>query len=151
MLKKAIKLSGLGILFGIAICNIIVALSGYAYTGEIQALPPLLSERTGGQLSAYILQLLLSGLYGAVCMGTTVLYDIEKMPLLLSTALHYLAVMLIYIPVALILCWISSVSEMLIVMAFMTVAYFIIWIILYSIYKAQVKELNRLQKEHRKV
>ena len=146
MIKKALKLSGFGFLLGIVICNIIVALCSYAETGEILALPPQLAERTGGQMSAYILQTLLAGLYGAVCMGTTVLYDIEKMPLLLSTFLHYLAVMLIYIPVSIILCWITSGKEMLIVTGIMTAAYILIWIIMYSIYKKQVKELNRLKE-----
>ncbi|MBO4898150.1 MAG: DUF3021 domain-containing protein [Clostridia bacterium] len=150
MIKKALKLSGFGFLLGIVICNIIVALCSFAETGEILAFPPLLAERTGGQMSAYILQLLLAGLDGAVCMGTVVFYDIEKWPLLLSTVLHYLAVMLIYIPVSIILCWITGVKEMLIVTGIMTAAYFVIWVIMYSIYKKQVKELNRLQKEYRK-
>lgn len=148
MLLKFFKRAGIGFLLGIVIENIITIISGYAATGTALFFAPEFLLRAGNELNAVVLQLLLSGIYGALCMGSTIIYDIEKMPLLRATALHCLAVMLPYIPLSLYLCWITTAAEMTAVMLIMLAAYFVIWLIMCSIYKMQVKELNKLQKQH---
>ena len=148
MLKNALKLSFLGFLAGIVVCNIITALCSYAQTGVILSFAPELAEKAGSELNAFLIQLLLAGLDGAVCMGTTVIYDIEKFPLVLSTAIHFLITMLVYIPIAFYLCWVTTISEILIIMAIMAAAYLCIWLIMNLIYRKEVKKLNQLQEEH---
>lgn len=148
MLLKFFKRAGIGFLLGIVIENIITIIIGYAATGTALFFAPEFLLRAGNELNAVVLQLLLSGIYGALCMGSTIIYDIEKMPLLRATELHCLAVMLPYIPLSLYLCWITTAAEMTAVMSIMLAAYFVIWLIMCSIYKMQVKELNKLQKEY---
>ena len=94
-----------------------------------------------------VLQSLFSGLYGAACFAGMSFYDADRLPLALATALHCGTIVLLFIPISLILGWISNITELLIVMAIQLVVFFIIWLIMWAAYKKQVKELNEMQKD----
>ena len=94
-----------------------------------------------------ILQSLFSGIYGAVCFAGMTFYDAERLPLAAATALHCITIILLFVPISLFLGWTSSIAENLIIMGIQLVAFFIIWLIMYSIYKKQVKELNELMNK----
>lgn len=105
--------------------------------------------RMGGTTSAIILQTLLSGLLGAGSMGSTVVYEIERWSLALSTAAHYLIIEAFYVPTALLLGWVGSLPALLINMGIQLIIFLIIWIIMYLRTKAQVRELNELMKKRK--
>ena len=148
VLSTFLKRAGIGFLLGMVAGNLICVICGYVQTGTAIFFAPEFAARAGSELNAMVLQILLSGLYGAVCMGSNVLYDAERLPLLYATVIHYLLVMLLYIPLSLFLCWITSAADMLIVMAFMSIAYVFIWMSMYISYKIQIKKLNELQEEY---
>ena len=148
MLMSFLRRAGIGFLLGIVMGDAITVICGYAQTGTALFFAPEFLQRAGNELNAVVIQSLLAGLYGAVNMGMTILYDLEKPPLTLVTAAHCLIVMLPYIPLSLYLCWIETAAEMITVMSVMLAAYFMIWLIMYIIYKIQVKELNNLQTEY---
>ena len=149
MLLKIFKCAGIGFLLGVVMENIIMIISGYAATGTVLCFSPEFLSRAGNELNAAVLQLLLSGIYGAICMGSTVIYDIEKIPLLSATVLHCIAVMLSYIPLSLYLCWITTAAEMMAVISIMLAVYFVVWLIMYCVYKMQTKELNKYAAKKR--
>ena len=88
-----------------------------------------------------------AGLYGAVCMGGTVVYDIEHWPMLRASLIHYLLCILLFPPIALFMGWSTDLLELLIVIGIMTVVYAVIGLIMYLIYRAQVRELNEINRQ----
>lgn len=145
MLKVVLRRAGIGFLIGAVIGNAIAILTGTSSTdGVTFASKQLLDMAGGSPVVAMILQSLFSGLYGAVCFGGMTFYDVERLPLAAATALHCALIVLLFIPIALLLGWVSQIAEILIIAVIQLVAFFMIWLIMYLIYKKQVKELNDL-------
>ena len=149
MLKKTLKAAGIGFLLGIVIGNLIAFLTGNSDTGGITFAPQKLLDMSGGNaVIAMLLQSLFSGFYGAVCFAGMSFYEIERMPLAVATALHCALIVLMFIPIALLLGWVSDIGTLLIISGIQLVCFFIIWVILYAGFKKQVKELNELQEKN---
>ncbi len=144
--KKCFKLAGIGFLAGIVIGNVIAWLTGKS--GSLAS--PSLIDRMGGETPALLMQVLFSGLYGAATMSGVALYDVERFPLALATALHCLICVVPYIPLALLLGWVVKPSDILITACLQVIAFFLIWLIMYLRCKAEVRKLNELQKEKEK-
>ena len=146
VLKSFLKRAGIGALTGIAVDVFISALSAGSFTA-----PPILFEWFGSERAALVTELILTALYGAICMGTTVIYDSEvmsKLPLSLMSLLHCFICIAPFVPLSLLLGWCRSAAEILIVVGIQLVVYFIIWLIMYFQYKKQIKELNDIQKKY---
>ena len=149
MLKKTLKAAGIGFLLGIVIGNLIAFLTGNSDTGGITFASAKLLEMAGGNGTvAMLLQSLFSGFYGAVCFAGMSFYEIERMPLAVATALHCALIVLLFIPIALLLGWVSQIETQLIISGIQLVCFFIIWLIMYAGFKKQVKELNELQEKN---
>lgn len=151
MLKKIIIRSCIGFLIGMIVGNLIAILSGNSDTGGVTfASQKLLSMAGGNGTVAMLLQSLFSGLYGAVCFAGTTLYDADRLSLAAATALHCALIVLPFIPISYLLGWVDGIVETIIIAAIQIVAFFIIWLIMWAIYKKQVKELNDMQKDFSK-
>lgn len=147
MLKKTLKAAGIGFLIGMVVGNLIAILTGNSATGGVTfASPQLLNMAGGNGVVAMLLQSLFSGLYGAVCFAGMSFYEIERMPLAAATALHCALIVLLFIPIALLLGWVSDIGTLLIISGMQLVGFFIIWLIMYFGYKKQIRELNEMQK-----
>ena len=147
MLKKTLKAAGIGFLIGMVVGDLIAILTGNSDTGDITFASTQLLDMAGGNSAlAMILQSLFSGLYGAVCFAGMSFYEIERMPLALATALHCALIVLLFIPIALLLGWVSDIGTLLIISGMQLVGFFIIWLIMYFGYKKQIRELNEMQK-----
>ena len=57
-------------------------------------------------------------------------------------------IVLIFIPISLLLGWVSQTFEVLIISMIQLAVFFIIWLILYFVYKKQVEELNEMMKDY---
>lgn len=148
MLATTLKRAVVGFLIGAVIGNIIAILTGTSSTSGVTFASKQLLDMAGGSPAlAMILQGVFSGLYGALCFAGMTFYDIERMPLALATALHAAIIILTFIPVALLLGWVSSIIEILIFASMQLIAFFIIWLIMYKVYKKQVRELNELMNK----
>ena len=151
MLKKTLKFAAIGFAIGAVIGNVIAYLTSLGNPNAAVPLTNQLLQMAGGNITVgWILQSLFSGLYGAVCFGTMVFYDIERWPLALATAAHCASIILTFIPVALLLGWVDSLAMILIVAAIQLAAFFLIWLILWSNYRKQIKELNEMQEQFQK-
>jgi L-asparagine transporter-like permease len=97
-------------------------------------------------------QILLGGIPGAIAMGTTVIYDIEKWSILRVTVTHFLIVMVVTFLASFVLKWFEPWSTAFwIMLAVVAVGYFIVWLIIYRCYKKQIRKLNELLKESQEV
>ena len=123
MLKKALKLAGLGFLIGVAVNSLISAVIGHAVSQE-------LIERAGSERAAMLLELVLVGLYGAVCMGSVILYDLDRLPMALMMFCHYAVCIGPFVPLSLGLSWFRGAAEIGIALACQTAGYFAVWLIL---------------------
>ena len=150
MLKKILKMAGIGFLLGIVIGNLIAFLTGNSDTGGVTFAPQKLLDMAGDKaIVAMLLQSLFSGLYGAACFAGMSFYEIERMPLATATALHCALIILLFVPISLCLGWVSKIETLLMISGIQLVCFFIIWLIMYAGFKKQVKELNELQEKNR--
>lgn len=148
MLKKTLKMTCIGFLIGIVIGDLIAILTGTSSTGGVTFASKQLLDMAGGDpVVAMILQSLFSGIYGAVCFAGMSFYEIERLPLALATALHCLTIILVFVPISLMLGWVSGIPELLVFMGIQAVIFFIIWLIMYAGFRKQVKELNKMQEQ----
>ena len=131
MLWKKATLMGLaGFAVGVAI-GIVLAISGSVQDWKT-ALP----------------HILMGGLQGAVAMGSSVMYEIEKWSIARATATHFLLVFALYFVISLSMEWFRVDDPVFwIVIACMAAAYFLIWLIQYMAYKREVRKMNEKLKK----
>ena len=138
-MKRILKLAALGFLLGIFVCSIMTLIG----SNPLPAAQELV-DKMGSLKAAMALQLALSGLYGALCMGSVVLYDEDRLPLSLASVIHCVICIGPFIPLALVLHWCVSICDVLTMSAFQFVAYLIVWLIMFIIYRKQTEELNKI-------
>ena len=148
MRNEIIKRSIRGFVLGTAIGNIIMIIMGYLDSGTTMFFPPDLAVKTGSALNAITLQTFLSGVLGAVGMGSSVLYYMEKCPLAVATIVHFIICYGLYIPIGFTLCWLTGITDVLIMLAAYIVTYTGIWLIMSAIYSSKISELNKLQQKY---
>ena len=139
MLWKTLKRAGFGFILGMAVGNLIAAA-----TGHPDIVSPALLEKAGSLSAALLWQTLLSGVIGFAAWAGISFYDIEEWSLLRADAVHYLCIMAVFLPVAFFLGWIETAADARIMAAIMLGAHTAIFLILCAYYRAQVRELNRL-------
>ena len=153
MRKKILTRCAIGFVFGVVMVLLIPAIFNRPADGSARLVSRPLIERFGSP-GALAVSILLYGVYGALCMGGTLLYEIESWSIARATLVHYLIVALGYAAAAELLCWNLSAGTLLLIEGLMTLGFFLIWLILYLRGRAQVRELNaireRMQNENRK-
>ena len=145
MKKKLLIRCALGFLFGMAAMLIVPSLLSGEPIGRVIYTDELLA-RTGSPAAATALSLLVMGLFGALCVGGTLFYEIESWPLACATAAHYLIMALGYLIPNWLLCWDMPPKLLLAIEGFMALGFAVIWLIMYLRYKREVLELNKLMK-----
>lgn len=146
MLKQGVKLAGIGFLCGIAASTLISLLICTLSGAPLRFYPPELASKLGSTAAAATVQYLVSGLYGSTCMGTTLFYDVEALPLTLASALHCFVIVALFWPLALTMGWFANPWRILLVSTIQVAVYFLIWLGLWLWYKKQVDELNELNR-----
>ena len=147
MKKKLVTRCALGLLLGIAAMYFVPPVINGSPIIRVIYTDELLTRV--GSPGATAVSLLVMGLFGALCVGGTLFYEIERWPLALATAAHYLSMSLGYLIPNWLLCWNMPLKLLLSIEGFMTLGFFLIWLIMYSIYKKQVRELNRLTEKQK--
>ena len=90
---------------------------------------------------AVIAQILGSMIFGAISMGTQIVYDIESWGIRRSTTIHYLICVIAFLITSTLLGWFSA-DIMWIVLIIFTVTYVCIWLIYSAVYKREVRQMN---------
>ncbi len=78
--------------------------------------------------TALIIHLVVSGLLGMICMGSSIVYDIDSWGLLKATVIHYLACMVSFTASAMLLSWFPTFGSFAAMCGIMTLIYIGIWI-----------------------
>lgn len=99
---------------------------------------------------ALILHLAVSGVLGMVCMGGSVVYDIESWGVLRVTFIHYFLCMASFLTASTLLEWFDSWQSLIIMLVIMTVMYAGIWVCEMLYWKRTVSGLNEQLKSIQK-
>ena len=150
MKKKLLLYAFIGFLIGMVMVVLIPTIFNRADDGTARLCSPALIARTGSPKAALSVSLLLYGLFGACCISGMLLYQIERWPLALATAAHYLIVVLGYALSARLLCWGLTRKELLVIEGLMTCGFILIWLILYFGYRGKTRELNKLMEKNKR-
>ena len=149
MKLRILRRALLGFLAGIAVGNLIVIISGFISEGELLLFESSLLEKTGSEAGAFLVQTMLSGLYGAIGMGGAIVYELEDWPLLNASVIHYLIITLAFFPIGLYLGWMSpTLKDFLVIAVMLGIMNSIIWLTMYAVYHFEVEELNHLLKRN---
>jgi len=143
-MKTVLRRALIGFVIGMAVGNLIAALTGHS-----SLVSEKLLTRTGSLSAALLTQTLLSGVIGAAGMGGTALYEIDRLPLLVIDLAHYALVLAVFLPSGYYLGWFPTAGVVLAMAGIMFAVHFSVFLIMCAIYRRQVKELNELQKEYR--
>lgn len=148
MKKKIIRYALIGFLSGMAIGNFIAFFFAWM-NGTDQLFPASIINRFGSETSAFIIHTIFSGLHGALCFSGVIFYEIEEWGLAKATFLHCLLINASFLINGLFLEWIpSDPASILVSTLIISVMFFIIWIIMHTHCKREVRDLNQLlQKE----
>ena len=87
--------------------------------------------------------IVIGGIYGAVAMGSSVVYGIEKWSIARATATHFLLVFALYFFLVISMGWFSLSDPVFwIVVGAMVAGYILIWLLQYLSYRRQIREMN---------
>lgn len=121
--------------------TMLLGLAGFVL-GALICIGFMLASSSEG-LKAAFPNLLLSGIYGAVAMGSSIVYDIEKWSIARATATHFLLVFALYFLLVISMGWFSLSDPVFwIVVGAMVAGYILIWLLQYLSYKRQIREMN---------
>ena len=149
MKKKLMIRAAVGFLFGIAAMYLVPSLINRTPIGRLIYTDELLTF-AGSPEAAVALTILVMGLFGSLCLGGTLFYEIENWSLAKATAAHYLSISLGYLIPNWVLCWNMPLKLFLVIEVFMTVGFFLVWLTMYLYYRRRVRKLNDLLYERKK-
>lgn len=145
MKKKIISRSLLGAPIGVTISLIITIIFSLSMGhGEYFPAPHELIEWCGGNATtAVIVQLFCSLLVGAICGGSSVIWEIEKWSLLKQTLIHYAVISVPFFGIGYIMNWMPHYLFGALGYAGGFVAvYLIMWFSIYFSIKSKIKKMN---------
>ena len=103
-----------------------------------------------GRGGAIALQVVVGGLLGCACVTGMVLYEIEKWSLALATVVHFLVIMVSFTIASFSMGWFAgSIKYFFIAIGCNAVGFAIIWVIMYLLWKREVKRMNEELKEYK--
>lgn len=141
----------IGFPLGVILCMLITVITSGVINenGHLQLCVPSFEISIGNAGLALIIQIIVSGLYGAIIIGATVAYEIEKWSILRSTATHAIITLTLYYLTGFTLHWFrpTDIKENLIMLMIFIVVYVSIWLFNYFIYKSEVRKINSKLKE----
>lgn len=133
----------LGIMLGTVITAVTTTME-YA-DGNVYLCSKEFNAFIGNPLLAFVVQALVSGIYGMIGMGGSSVYYIEKWSILRATVSHFIVTVGCYYLTAFFLRWISpsAVSDCFIMFLLFLIPYLMIWLNKYLSYKSQINEINK--------
>ena len=141
MKKKLLVHLIVGFVLGVAIGLGIAWLETLSSGGRLME-HSFIAERVGLG-GAITLQTLLSGVLGCVSVTGMLLYEIDKWSLAKATVVHYVAIIAAFSLASFSLGWfVSAIAYYFVAVACNTVGFFIIWLIMYLLWKKEVKKMN---------
>ena len=152
--NKFILKFSIGFSMGMLFCTIITSImtTQHINDGTTYFCDPSFIKMFNNELVAFIVQSIISGLYGAICFGSTVIYEIEDWSILNTTLTHFFITIISFFVTAFTLKWWPSTDFITnaIFVIIIIIIYFIIWLVQYLIYKKEVKIIQSDIKKFRR-
>ena len=99
-------------------------------------------------IGTFIRFLIIGGINGMICMGSTQVYDIESWSILRCTVTHFLITATSYFTMGCLQGWMNmgDISVVIITICIL-VGYFFIWLIMYLRYNREIRKMNEELKK----
>ena len=148
--KKIVLHAVIGFVVGAAVGLLIAWLASLPSDGSrLMEFSPV--TKKVGFAGAIALQILVSGLLGCVSVSGMLLYEIEKWSLALATVVHFLAIMAFFTLASFSMGWFAgNVAYFFIAVACNAVGFAVIWVIMYLLWKKEVRKMNEDLREYKK-
>lgn len=146
MKNKIIFRSLLGAPIGVTVSLIITIIFSLCLgQGEYFPVPhELIDWCSGNETTAVILQFVCSLIVGAVCGGSSVIWEIEKWSLLKQTLIHFAVIVVPFFGIGYVMNWMPHFlyGALCYVGGFIAV-YLIMWLSIYFSIKSKIKKMNK--------
>lgn len=149
MNRKIVRKAIIGFIAGAIWGNLVTAIINVASGNGFQIVFEDLT-RSMGLGGAIVVQTILSGLYGLVCVVGTEFFDIESWSLLRSTLTHFLCIAVGYVIIGRMLGWVGFDLTLVLILAVMAVVYFVIWLVMFLRWKKYISEMNTDLEQYKK-
>lgn len=145
MMKKALLRGLIGFPIGVTIGYAISILSSLAFAnGGYSPVVPAMAEECGSEIGAVALQFLLCGLMGTVFAAMSVIWESDRLNLAVQSAINFALSAGTIIPVAYVCHWMEhTAAGALQYVGVFAGIYMSIWVAMYFVYRAKIKEINR--------
>lgn len=151
MKKEFVLRVFIGLLGGIVISYLItIGISLAIGDGSYCPCVPSLIERFGNEVTAIIIQTVLSAVLGAGFAGSSIIWEMDKWSLLKQTSIYFGIVSVLMMTVAYICEWMEhSVKGILSYFAIFLVIFIVVWIVQYLIWKVRISKIKEgIQKNN---
>ena len=151
MKKEFVLRVFIGLLGGIVISYLItIGISLAIGDGSYYSCVPSLIERFGNEVTAIIIQTVLSAVLGAGFAGSSIIWEMDEWSLLKQTSIYFGIVSVIMMTVAYICEWMEhSVKGILSYFGVFFAIFIVIWIVQYLIWKIRIsKIIEGIQKNN---
>lgn len=144
MKKKFVLRVFIGLLGGIVISYLItIGISLAIGDGSYYPCVPNLIERFGNEVTAIIIQTVLSAVLGAGFAGSSIIWEMDEWSLLKQTSIYFGIVSVLMMTVAYICEWMEhSVKGILSYFGIFFVIFIVIWIVQYLIWKIRISKIK---------
>ena len=151
MKKEFARRVFVGLLGGIVISYLItIGISLAIGDGSYYPCVPSLIERFGSEVTAIIIQTVLSAVLGAGFAGSSIIWEMDKWSLLKQTSIYFGIVSVLMMTVAYICEWMEhSVKGILSYFAIFFAIFIVVWIVQYLIWKVRISKIKEgIQKNN---
>lgn len=143
-MKKALLRGLIGFPIGVTIGYAIAILTSLSFgKGHYSPVVPAMTEQFGSEIAAVILQFFLCGIIGVAFAAMSVIWESERLNLAAQSGINFLLSVCTMLPIAYFCHWMEhSLSGVLSYMAIFAGIYASIWVVMYSVYRARIKQIN---------
>ena len=141
----------IGLLGGIVLSYLItIAISFVVGDGNYYPCVPNLIERFGNEVTAIIIQTVLSAVLGAGFAGSSIIWEMDEWSLLKQTSIYFGIVSVLMMTIAYICEWMEhSVKGVLSYFGIFFAIFIVVWIVQYLIWKVRVSKIKEgIQKKN---
>ena len=151
MKKEFVLRVFIGLLGGIVISYLItIGISLAISDGSYYPCVPNLIERFGNEVTAIIIQTVLSAVLGAGFAGSSIIWEMDEWSLLKQTSIYFGIVYVLMMTIAYICEWMDhSVNGVLSYFGIFFAIFIVVWIVQYLIWKVRVSKIKEgIQKKN---
>lgn len=147
-MKKIIIRGLIGLISGLALSySITIILSLIINNGQYYYAAPSFISKFNCEITAVLIQAILSGILGFGFGISSVIWENEKLSLVSQTALHFIISLTLILTIGYYCSWFSQSFGKFLIFIFIFISiYFIIWVTAYFSYKKKIKLINRSLK-----